>query len=213
MKITVYSTKWSAGKTPIATNIALDREYAVGTNEPYHVFDSFIPDHRLLWLDLNEPFPDIGEDIDIVFDLAWSISKNALSITSAIKQSDVVLVPIYNEVKSIKAGLNTIAEVLKFNRNVVVIATKLQKKKKSDVFDNWSECEDVKNISGAVRELIWKDIPILPLKYSAVFDAIFEEEKSIRQLMQWSWLAAYQYREVAEQFDNIYKLIDERYAR
>jgi len=29
MKITVYSTKGSAGKTPIATNIALDRGYAV----------------------------------------------------------------------------------------------------------------------------------------------------------------------------------------
>ena len=42
MKITVYSVKGSAGKTPIATNIALDREYALGTNEPYHILDSFI---------------------------------------------------------------------------------------------------------------------------------------------------------------------------
>ena len=30
-----------------------------------------------------------------------------------------------------------------------------------------------------------------------VFDAIFEEEKSIAQLTKSSWLAAYQYREVA----------------
>ncbi len=29
MKITVYSVKGSAGKTPIATNIALDKGYAI----------------------------------------------------------------------------------------------------------------------------------------------------------------------------------------
>ena len=37
MKITVYQAKGAAGKTPIATNIALDREYAIGTNEAFHV--------------------------------------------------------------------------------------------------------------------------------------------------------------------------------
>ena len=134
MKITVYSTKWSAGKTPIATNIALDREYAIGTNEPYHIFDSFIPDNQLLSVDLSDPFPEIPDDIDIVFDLAGSISKSSLSITSAIKQSDVVLIPIYNEIKSITAWLNTIAEVMHFNKNIIVIATKLQKHKKDDIF-------------------------------------------------------------------------------
>ena len=77
MKITVYNTKWSAGKTPIATNISLDREYAIWTNEPFHVFDDFIPESRLISLDLNDPFPPIPNDIDIVFDLAWSISKTS----------------------------------------------------------------------------------------------------------------------------------------
>jgi hypothetical protein len=76
---------------------------------------------------MNDAFPDFGNEVDVVFDLAGSISKTALSITSAIKQSDIVLVPIYNEVKAINAGLNTIAEVLHFNANVVVIATKLRR--------------------------------------------------------------------------------------
>ncbi len=213
MKITVYSTKWSAGKTPIATNIALDREYAVWTNEPYHIFDGFIPDDRLLSLDLNDAFPKIPDNVDIIFDLAGSISKSALSITSAIEQSDVVLVPIYNEVKSIKAWLNTIAEVMHFNKNVVVIATKLQKRKKTDVFKEWSECDDFKNIKYAVHTQIGERVPVLPLKFSAVFDAIFEQEQSISQLMKASWLAKYQYREVARQFDDIYHLIDSQYAK
>ncbi len=212
MKITVYSTKWSAGKTPIATNIALDRGYAVWTNEPYHIFDGFIPDNQLLSLDLNDTFPTIPDDVDIVFDLAGSISKTAYSITSAIKQSDVVLVPIYNEVKSIKAGLNTIAEVMNFNKNIIVIATKLQKRKKTDVFKSWAKSDDFLNIQKAVHSQIGKNIPVLPLKFSAVFDAIFEQEKSIKQLMDDSGLAKYQYREVSEQFEAIYNLIDTKYA-
>ncbi len=213
MKITVYSTKWSAGKTPIATNIALDREYAVWTNEPYHIFEGFIPDDRLLCLDLNEPFPDIPDDIDIVFDLAGSISKTSLSITSAIQQSDVILVPIYNEVKSITAGLNTIAEITKFNPNIVVIATKLQKRKGDELMADWSESIDAQNITKAVQEKLDQRIPVLPMKYSAVFDLIFEKEKSIHQLIEESGLAAYQYREVGKQFDAIYHLIDTKYAK
>lgn len=139
----------------------------------------------MLCLDLNEAFPKIGDDIDIVFDLAGSISANALSITSAIKQSDVVIVPIYNEVKAIKAGLNTIAEVMAFNKNIVVIATKLQKRKKTDIFTDWKKSEDYTNIANAVAQ-ISAEIPVLPLKFSTVFDAIFEQEKSIAQLMQTS---------------------------
>ncbi len=135
-------------------------------------------------LDLNEPFSEVGNDIELVFDLAGSISKTALSIITAIKQSDVVLVPIYNEVKAIKAGLNTIAEVLELNKNVVVIATKLQKCNKHDIFTSWSKCEDMKNIEDAVHSQISLNIPILPLKYSSMFNTIFEQEKPISQLMQ-----------------------------
>ncbi len=212
MKITIYNTKWGAGKTPIATNIALDREFAIGTNEPYPIFEGFIPDKRLLCIDLNEPFPAVGDDIDIVFDLAGSISSSAQSITSAIRQSDVVLIPIYNEVKAIKAGLNTIAEVQALNPNIIVIATKLQKRKKSDIFSDWKKSEDYHNIAQAVAQFD-KTIPVLPLKFSAVFDTIFEQEKSINQLMQTSWLAKYQYREVSKQFDEIYHLIDQNHAK
>lgn len=215
MKITVYNTKGWAGKTPIATNIALDREYAIGTNEPYPVFDSFIPDDRLMVIDLNEAFPEIPDDsgIDIVFDLAGSISNSAHSITSAIRQSDLVLVPVYNEVKSITAWLNTLAEVLNINQHVAVIATKLQKRGRTDLFKDWKQSSDFRNIENVVHSKIDPDIPVLPLKFSAVFDGIFEQEKSIRQLMQASGLAAYQYREVAQQFDAIYSLIDQYYGK
>ncbi len=211
MKITIYSAKGSAGKTPIATNIALDREYAIGTNETFHVFDSFIPDQRLLALDLVESFPDIPDDIDIVFDLAGAISAQSHSITSAVKQSDLVIVPIHNEVKSLHSGIGTlrqIAQVDGFKGECLVVATKLQKRRKDQFArDEWDQSEDFLNISEAVRRAGF-EFPILPLKFSSAFDAIFEREKSIAQICASDPLANYSFRDVVQQFQIIYDHID-----
>ena len=56
------------------------------------------------------------------------------------------------------------------------------------------------------------DIPVRPLKVSRVFDTIFEQEKSIRHMMESDPLARYTYREVANQFDNLLSYLDAHYA-
>lgn len=206
MKIAIYNTKGWAGKTPIATSIALEKGYAVWTNEPYHVYDALIPQNKLLSIGLNEAFPDLPSDIEIVFDLAGSISKEAVSITSAIKQADVVIVPIYNELKCITAGLNTISEVRNFNQNIIVVATKLKRQGSKDSFSNWRDSADYQNIAQAVLNQFDK-MPVSPLKYSNAFDAIFEQEQSINQLIEQSGLNRYHYSEVQEQLDALYSLI------
>ena len=209
MKIAVYSSKGSAGKTPISANIALDKEFCVGTNEAFHIYDSLIEDNQLIALDTEEPFPSelIDMDIDIVFDLAGSISKLAVSITSALSMADVVIVPIYNEYKSLVAGLNTINQIQEYNQNIIVVATKLQKGKRETFVGDWRQSADYKNIYESVREKFGESMPVLPLKFSKVFDNIFEEQQSIKQMMKSSGLARYNYREVAEQFEAIYQEI------
>jgi hypothetical protein len=74
--------------------------------------------------------------------------------------------------------------------------------------NDWHSSKDYKNIKRAVSEKISSDIPVMPLKFSKVFDNIFEYKKSIKQLMDESPLAKYNYKEVAKQFDDIYKLIE-----
>ncbi|MGB1266307.1 MAG: hypothetical protein ACPG6L_11350, partial [Nereida ignava] len=144
MKIAVYSSKGSAGKTPISTNIALDKDFCIGTNEAFHVYDSFIPDNQLIALNTEEAFPEELEehDIDIVFDLAGSISKLALSISSALKMADVVIVPMYNEYKALVASVNTVAQIREINPNIVIIATKLQKHRSDTFTTDWTQGED-----------------------------------------------------------------------
>lgn len=209
MKIAVYSSKGSAGKTPISANIALDKNFSIGTNEAFHVYDSFLDDNRLLALQPEETFPKelINEDIDVVFDLAGSISRTALSISSALEMSDFVIVPIYNEYKSLVGGLNTIEQIKRYNQNIIVVATKLEKHKKDIFSSDWTKSEDFRNIENAIKDKIGESIPILPLKKSKVFDNIFEERMSISQLMKNNPLAKHNYKLVANQFEEIYKLI------
>lgn len=212
MIITLYNAKGGAGKTPIATNIVLDFDYAIGTNEAYHVYDSFIDDEKLLALDLSESFPKIPEHIDIVFDLAGTISDSSHSITSAIVQSDLIIVPIYNEVKSLAGGigtLNEISNISEFKGKVLVVATKLSKERK-DHFKKgeWEKSNDFKNVMNAVRNSGF-DHDVLPLKFSKAFDAIFEKELSVAQMCSADPLTRYSHREVQFQFENIYKFIKE----
>jgi hypothetical protein len=212
MKITVYNMKGSAGKTPIATNIALDREYALATNEPYNLLDTILPEERLFALQPDEEFPAFPDEIDVVFDLAGLMSRDARpSIVSAVSQSNVVLVPIYNELKCIHAGIHTIRELLPYNQNIVVVATKLVKRK-GEAFKDWIDSEDAKNIKSVVEHAVGDHIPVLPLKFSRVFDTIFEQERSIAQMMQDDPLARYTYREVSAQFDSLLSYLEKHYA-
>jgi hypothetical protein len=217
MKITVYSIKGSAGKTPIATNIALDFGYCVGTNESIDVYGDLFDEEQVLVVGQDDPFPELTDDTDIVFDLSGSISGTAQSIISAIKQSDLVIVPIYNHTRSLKGGIQTILEVEQFTKNIIVIATKLVKsktkvkKKESDLgFGNydWKTSKDFLNIEKQVMENVTLEIPILPLKFSNGFDAVDDEEKSLIELTKSKKLFHGYWGEEAEQLKEIYKVIN-----
>ncbi len=211
VKITVYSSKGSAGKTPISFNIARERDWYVGTNEIEHVFDLVLPEDQVMAIEPEEEFPEFPPEIDIVFDLAGSLSRgNSPSILSAVKQSDLLIVPMWSEVKSIRGGLFSIRELQPHAKNILVVATKIRKQKREAFGEDWQQSNDYQNVAAAVKETFGGDIPVLPLKYSEVFDTIFDRNQSITQICDAGMaLERYAYRVVREQFQKIFDHIDE----
>ena len=208
MKITVYSSKGSAGKTPISANIAFDRGYALGTNEPFNVLEDVFDDDKVLSVAADDEFPELPSDIDIVFDLAGSISRHAHSITSAVKQSDLVIVPVYNDFKSRKSAIGTIMELEPLTDKILIVATKLQAQR-GEVVRKWEKSRDFVQIEQDIRANIEAKYPILPLKFSKGFDTIFDREMSLRRIAETDPLLAHSFKDVCRQFDAIYRHLDQ----
>lgn len=210
MKVTVYSSKGSAGKTPISFNLARERDWYVGTNEIEHVYDLVLPEEQVMAIEPEEEFPDFPAEIDIVFDLAGSLSRgNAPSILSAVKQSDLLIVPMWNEIKSIRGGLFSIRELQPHAKHILAVASKIRKGKREAFGDDWTQSADFQNVESAIQETFGLDIPVLPLKYSEVFDTIFDRNQSINQICAAGVaLERYSYRLVQAQFQSIFDHID-----
>lgn len=211
MKIAIYTPKGGAGKTPIAISFAVDKEYAIATNESFDAFSQFLNPESLLFVSSDETFPEIPNGIDVVFDLAGTMSKHDYSTTSAIKQSDVVIVPIWNNRLSIQGGLKAIRSVHDFDTPVIVVATKLSTKSKKKG-STWVESGDFKAVQSAVASLseeLGYCPSVLPLKFSEVFETVLDRCVSVHSLAEQSGLAKYTYRELLGQFEAIYSEVEQ----
>jgi len=211
MKITVFSAKGGVGKTPISTNIAFDRDCLIATNDEYHGFSvlkRITDEDRCLVVAPNDEFPTIPDDMDVVFDLGGTLSGgSAPSIRSAITQSDLVIVPVPNETKAIISTVHTINEVAEINKNILLVATKLKRTGNENSLHPWNLSKEFLRIKEMIEAMTEKEWPMLPLKLSAGFDAIFEQEKSLRELVDGGGIDAYNYALPAHQFDEIYEYI------
>jgi len=116
--IAVINKKGGLGKTPIAVNIAKELDSIILTNdddvvEVVHDKSKVLPLREIATMDFDK-LPDT------VIDFGGFIEAGT---TSIIERCDLVVVPVVNNISSLKRSVSAIAELSKHNDNIVVVAT------------------------------------------------------------------------------------------
>lgn len=192
MKITIYNFPGGCGKTSIAAELALTLDYQVITNDAYTPLSIILDKDSLLKLKPNQNIPQLSEGFDIIFDLGGYPDKRAVS---ALKQSDCVIVPTLVETGRLKVTLNSISEIRKFNRNIIVIV-------------NQAEKGDIDIAKKAIPEF-----PIFEIKKTRAIPNMLTEKKSVHDMVKEGGFKKYHFQAVAKQFDSIVNRIRSEYGK
>jgi hypothetical protein len=184
---------------------AKDHGFAVGSNESCSdeedCYIEHMPDDMYLKQPMDKPFPMIPNDIDIVFDMAGTMTKYDHALVSAIRQSDVVIVPICNNRGAIGRGRDTLRALQGIAKRVIVVATKLERDKPRIDF---TETKDYKAVASAVAD-VDETIKVFPLKFSTVYERVCSDFTTIHELVKENKIVKSGQLESLTQIENIYK--------
>lgn len=132
MVISVIAKKGGVGKTPIAYNVAKATKSIILTNDD-DILEEVHKPHASM-LELSEIAElNFKELPNTVIDFGGYVEKH---IPAIIKKSDLVIVPVINHVSSLKRNMRALEDLVKYNDNIIVIATMT---KKDTDFDNIKE--------------------------------------------------------------------------
>jgi len=190
MKILIYNIKGGQGKTDIALNLALTLDYNLITNEPLSPVEMVLEEDTFIKLDRDEDLPDLPEEYNIIYDFGGYLDKRAIK---ALKQSNLVIVPVLNEFKDVYTTVNFIQEIEEYNNKIIIVVNKAQR----------GDYEEVR----ALLSEHYPDYPVFEIKKSRAMPNILKDKMSIQAMVDQGGLKKFNYGEINEQFNNLIKVI------
>ena len=189
----MFNLKGGQGKSSIALNLALTLKMNVISNDAITQIEDILPEDNFLNIGRDEDFPDIEEtNIDIIYDLGGWLDNRIFKV---VEQADLVIIPMINGIMNNKTSLNSIEQMKKITKKILIIANKTKKDDYAII------CELIK------RYFPDDNFPVLELKETTAFEKILEKEKSIGDIVENDKLLRFSYHRVVEQFDEIIKYI------
>jgi len=186
MKITVYNYKGGTGKTRISLNLALTMNFSVITNDVYSPVDSVLDKKSFLKLKIDQKMPKLPKDADVIFDFGGYPDERAIT---ALKESNYVLIPVLLDFGDLQVTLDFINEIKKYNKNIIIIANRTKK-------------GGLNQIKKAVGKF-FPNFPVFEIKESKAMTNLFNEKKSIYDMVQEGGIKKYHFQVLADQFQEI----------
>lgn len=190
MKILIYNIKGGQGKTDIALNLAITLDYNLITNEPLSPVEIVLEKDTFIKLGRDEDLPELSEEYDIIYDFGGYLDKRAIK---ALKQSNLVIVPVLNEFKDVYTTVNFIQEIEEYNHNIIIVVNKAQR----------GDYAEVK----AIFAEHYPDYPVFKIKKSRSMPNILKDKMSIQQMVDQGGLKKFNYGEINKQFNILIKVI------
>lgn len=192
MKRTViWNLKGGQGKTVLSLAIAMLEGAFIVTNDVHSPVDEVLGSERALPLKMTESLPTVPSDVPLIYDFGGYPDAR---IIDAAKDAEFVVIPIvYESPLEMQVTINAIAEIEKYNTNIIVVINKAGKgdmERAKEVFNSM----DIK-------------YPMIEIKKSNAFSRAVEQKKSLEEMIAENPLLKYHYSKPLEQIRHLISLI------
>ena len=193
-----FSLKGGVGKTSLASAISLELKFInqpvpVITNDPISPLEEILGADNALLIQPDQAFPNtLKTNDDVIVDLGGFVDERSIPV---LEKSKTVVIPTLGSFLSLSGLIGTLQEVEKFNKDIVIILNRVDKKEE-----------------GKVKTFIKENAnyPIFSLKTSKCFENIHYQKKSVSQMMEEEPLRRRSYDGVSKQIWKIINYLQEK---
>jgi len=167
----IFSLKGGVGKTSLASAISLELGFLnqavpVITNDPISPIEEVLGTDNALLIQPDQSFPTtLKTNDDVLIDLGGFVDRRSIPVLENAKK---IVIPTLADFLSLSGLIGTLQEVEKFNKNIVIVINRVNKKEEQSVRTFINEK--------------W-NYPIFSVKSSKCFENIHYQKKSIAQMM------------------------------
>jgi cellulose biosynthesis protein BcsQ len=168
---TFFSLKGGVGKTSLASAISLELSFInqpvpVITNDPISPLEDLLGIENAMLIQQGKEIPNSFEkDEDVIIDLGGFVDERSIPV---LEKAKTIIVPTLGSFLSLSGLVGTLKEVERFNKNIIIVLNKADKKEEDGILLFIKEKGNY---------------PIFSVKTSKCFENIHYQKKSVAQMM------------------------------